>query len=304
MILAIRRAKKYWKEHNKPDHMVIDEEFMKMITDKQARMDYDVFTLDEKYRSGLDIEKVELPNTSSYFIRKQGNPKNKIVYHIHGGGFVNGNTRMAFPFLAYFAKNFGYDVYSADYRLTPQYTFMESIQDCEDGYKVLLERYDPKNIILMGESAGGNLVLALPHKLRDDGLPFPGGIISDSPVVQFLHYPYSYYENSCKTDFGIIFGINQVTDYYAKDLPLDHPYLSPLCGDLSGYPPVYLDASDRESLRDEARMMYVRLKEEGCDVEYHELKDFFHAQLPSFKHGYVRREQYPLVKAFIKKVFG
>ena len=60
----------------------------------------------------------------------------------------------------------------------------------------------PKNIILMGESAGGNLVFALSHKLKADDLPLPGGIISCSPVLQFLHYAYSYYECACKTDYG------------------------------------------------------------------------------------------------------
>ncbi len=304
LFMYIQMAKRYRKKHNLPDHMVVDEEFMEKINQKHAEREYDVFTLDEKVREGLDIKKIDLPNISSYYIKKAGNPKDKIVYYIHGGGFVNGCTRQLFPFISYFVKHFGYDIYSVDYRLTPQYTFMDTIQDCEDGYKVLLETYDPKDIILMGESAGGNLVLALPHKLRDDGLPFPGGIIASSPVVQFLHYAYSYYENSCKTDYGIIFGINQVTDYYAKDLPLNHPYLSPLCGDLSGYPSVYLDASNRESLRDEARMMYVLLKEKGTDVEYHELRDFGHAQLTDVKHGFVKREEHPLVKAFIKKIFG
>ena len=116
--------------------------------------------------------------------------------------------------------------------------------------------------------------------------------------------PYSYYECSCKTDYGIIFGINDTVELYRGELPKDSPYVSPLCGDLSGYPPVYLDASDKESLRDEARMMYVRLKEEGCDVEYHELKDFFHAQLTDTVHGYVRREEHPLVRTFIDRVFS
>lgn len=71
----------------------------------------------------------------------------------------------------------------------------------------------------------------------------------------------------------------------------------------SGFPPVYLDASDCESLRDEARMMYMRLKEEGADVEYHELRDFFHAMLPQPRFRFVRREEYPHIIRFINRVF-
>ena len=303
LAIWIHNAKKYVKKHNVPDHMVVDEKFMQKIRDEIDSKDYDCTTLDAKLLKDLDLERVDLEHCSSWFIRYDKNPKDKIIYYIHGGGFVNGCTRQLFPFISYAVKKFGYDMYAVDYRLTPYYTCIDTITDCENGYKRLLEDYAPENIILMGESAGGNLSLALPHKLRDDGLPFPAGIVASSPVVQFLHYPYSYYENSFKTDFAIIFGINQVTDYYAGDLPLDHPYLSPLCGELGDFPPVYLDASDRESLRDESREMYVLLSEQGRDVEYHELRDFGHAMLTSIRHGFVRREEHPLVMAFLKRIF-
>ncbi len=291
------------KKHNTPDHMELTDEFIQKLHDNIANKDYDCFTADEKLKKGLSLEKVQLEHCSSWTIRNEANPQDKIIYYIHGGGFVNGCTKDLFKFISYAVKHFGYNLYSVDYRLTPDYTCMDTITDCENGYKYLLEHYSPENIILMGESAGGNLVLALPHKLRDDSLPFPAGIIASSPVVQFLHYPYSYYECACKTDFAIIFGINDVTKLYRGELPLDHPYLSPLCGDLSGYPPTYLDASNVESLRDEARMMYVRLKEEGCDVEYHELRDFFHAMLTAPQYRFVRKEEHTQVSAFINRVF-
>ncbi|MBR0473405.1 MAG: alpha/beta hydrolase [Erysipelotrichaceae bacterium] len=305
LYLAIRNAKKYMKEHNHPGRMIVTEKDLEDWRQRIRTMDKDCYTVDEKLKQGLNIEKVDLPNTSSWLISKEGNPKDKILYHIHGGGFINGCTKMLFPFYSYVVNNWGYNVFAIDYRLAPDYHCIDTITDCEDGYKYLLEHYSPDNIILMGESAGGNLVLGLPHILKDDGLPLPKGIISDSPVVQFVHYPYSYYENACKTDFGIIFGINEaLLGVYPGELPVDHPYLSPLCGDLSGYPPVYLDASDKESLRDEARMMYVRLKEEGCDVEYHELKDFFHAQMTNVKSHSTKKKQYPLILAFIHRLWG
>ena len=303
LYLAIQKAKKYRKEHGLPDYMEITEKDIQKRFEENENRDYDCFTVDEKLRKGLELERVDLECCSSWLVRHPGNPEDKIIYYIHGGGFVNGSTRQGFKFVSYAAKNFGYDLYCVDYRLTPNYTCPDTIKDCEDGYRYLLEHYVPENIVFMGESAGGNLVLALPQKLKDDNLPLPGGIVSCSPVVQFLHYPYSYYECSCKTDYGIIFWINDTVEYYRGVLPKDSPYVSPLCGDLRGYPPVYLDASDVESLRDEARMMYVRLKEEGCDVEYHELRDFFHAMLTAPQFPYVRKEEYPHILRFLKKVF-
>ncbi|MBQ5986501.1 MAG: alpha/beta hydrolase fold domain-containing protein [Clostridia bacterium] len=304
LFFAIQRARRYIKKHNPPDHMEMTDEFVQKLRDRVEHMDYDCTTVEEKLRKGLTLEKVQLAHCTSWLVSREQNPKDKIIYYIHGGGFVNGSAKQLFKFISYAVRHFGYNLYAVDYRLTPVNTCIDTITDCENGYKYLLEHYAPENIVLMGESAGGNLVLALPQKLKDDNLPLPAGLVASSPVVQFLHYAYSYYECAFKTDYGILFGINDVTRFYKGELPLDHPYLSPLCGDLRNYPPTYLDASNVESLRDDARMMFVRLKEEGCDVEYHELKDFFHAMLTAPQYRFVRREEHTHVLAFIHRVFG
>lgn len=301
---ANQMEKRRRKKHHIPETMVLTEEQICQFREDNKNRDNNCFTVDEKLQAGLQLEQVALPNCGAWHISMAGNPDDRVLYYIHGGGFVFGNTRGTFHFISYAVKHFGCNMFSIDYRLAPDYHCIDSVSDCEDGYRQLLEKYAPEKIILIGDSAGGNLVFSLCHKLRADGLPLPGGIISCSPVLQFLHYAYSYYECSCKTDYGITFGINSVLRIYQGDLPLDHPLLSPLLGDLSNFPPVYLDASSCESLRDEARMMYVRLKEEGSYVEYHELKDFFHAMLTNERFRFVRKEEYPHIIRFIQRVFA
>ena len=305
LFFIIRKAKKYKKEHNLPDTRTLTDEMLEKRRKLNADPDYyDCFSLDEKAREGVDLKKIPLPNCQAWMISTSANPSDKILYYIHGGGFWEGSTKQGFRFVSYVAKHWGYNVFSVDYRLCPQYKCADTLSDCQAGYEHLLKTFAPKHIILMGESAGGNMVFALSHRLRANGLPFPGGIISCSPVLQFLHYPYSYYECANKTDYGIIFGINEIIEHYRGDLPIDSPYVSPLLGDLTGFPPVYLDASSCESLRDEARMMYVLLKEKNIDVEYHELRDFLHALVLAPQLRFVRREEHPLIQSFIKKVFA
>lgn len=305
LFLAIQKAKQYKKKHNIPDYRELPEEMLRKRMVENAKPEYyDCFAAEDKYSEDLKFEKVALPDCGAWMITSESNPSDKVLYYIHGGGFWEGSTKKAIRFVSYAAKHWGYNVFSVDYRLCPQYKCADTLSDCEAGYRHLLKTYASGNIILIGESAGGNLVFALSHKLKADSLPLPGGIISCSPVVQFLHYAYSYYECANKTDYGIVFGTNQIIEHYRGDLPLNSPYLSPLLGDFSGFPPVYLDASDCESLRDEARMMYVLLKEKGIDVEYHELCDFFHAMVVAPQIGFVRREEYPLILKFIKKIFG
>ena len=305
LFLAIQKAKQYKKKHNIPDYRELPEEMLRKRMVENAKPEYyDCFAAEDKYSEDLKFEKVALSDCGAWMITSESNPSDKVLYYIHGGGFWEGSTKKAIRFVSYAAKHWGYNVFSVDYRLCPQYKCADTLSDCEAGYRHLLKTYASGNIILIGESAGGNLVFALSHKLKADSLPLPGGIISCSPVVQFLHYAYSYYECANKTDYGIVFGTNQIIEHYRGDLPLNSPYLSPLLGDFSFFPPVYLDASACESLRDEARMMYVLLKEKGVDAEYHELRDFFHAMVVAPQIGFVRREEYPLILKFIKKIFG
>lgn len=212
LFLKIMAARHYRKKNNKPDEFEkLDEAWVKKAVEIQDSWDHDCLTLTVKERRGTDIEKITLPNCGAWLISSEKNPKDRVIYYIHGGGFAMGFTRpLVTNFISYVVNRLGYNVFSVDYRLMPRYKCLDAVGDCEDGYRRLLERYDPKKIVLMGDSAGGNLVLALTHKLRDDGLPLSGGIVACSPVTQFLHYAYSYYECSCKTDYGIIFGINQV----------------------------------------------------------------------------------------------
>ena len=304
LFFAIRKAKQYQKKHHLPDHRELTAEMIQKRIRENAKPEYyDCFSADKKYTEGLKLEKVPLPDCGAWMTSAQANPSGKVLYYIHGGGFWEGSTKNGLRFISYVVRHWGYNVFSVDYRLCPQFKCLDAISDCLAGYQHLLKTFAPGDIILMGESAGGNLVFALAHRLKAEGLPLPGGIIACSPVLQFLHYAYSYYECACKTDYGIIFGTNQIVEYYRGDLPVDSPYVSPLLGDLTGFPPVYLDASACESLRDEARMMYVLLKEKGVDAEYHELRDFFHAMVIAPHIGFVRKEEYPLIQRFIKKVF-
>ena len=86
----------------------------------------------------------------------ESNPSDKVLYYIHGGGFWEGSTKKAIRFVSYAAKHWGYNVFSVDYRLCPQYKCADTLSDCEAGYRHLLKTYAPGNIILIGESAGGN----------------------------------------------------------------------------------------------------------------------------------------------------
>ena len=307
IIAAILRAK--WKKSAQKHPQDNSEEEIQRQLDGLRKYhkerNTDVFSRKDTGFKGIDIEKIELPGSPAWLLTMDKNPKDKVVFYIHGGGFGFGCVCECWEYESYVVRNFGYNMCGVDYREIPEHNIRDILEDCLNAYKAMLERYEPSDICFMGDSAGGHLVFALSHLLKDEGLPLPGGIVALSPVMQFERYAYSYYECSGKTDMGITFGINErVYPSLKGDLDYTHKYVSPLCGDFSGFPSVYIDASDRESLRDDARMAFVKLKEAGADVEYHELEGFFHDQAPHVKAGYVRRKQHPLIVKFLNKVLG
>lgn len=274
-----------------------------MIAHNKA-MDTDCLVPSKKTKD-ITISKVSLNNCTAWLFTKEQNKKDKIIYYIHGGGFTGGSTKERLTFVSYIVNKFKYNVFSIDYRLAPEFMHPCAINDCFNGYEYLLKTYDPNNIVFFGESAGGNLVLSLGLLIKDKSLPLPKAICSSSPVTQFSGYTDSYYKFSKKTDYIVTLGALDVFDgCYYKEEEKETPYISPLYGNLKGLPPIYLDASDCESLLDDSVKMNKNLVDQGVEVEFHIYKGMLHASDIVPQISAVRREIYPNLYRFINKYLG
>ena len=136
-------------------------------------------------------------------------------------------------------------------------------------YAALLKTgVSPKDVVFMGESAGGTLVRSLALLLKEKGLPLPKALVAFSPcVTQADQFP-SYTENAA-ADYmlrtSVMEGkIKVVFGSRVNDLEyLRQPAISPLYGDFSGLPPVFFSVSDTEVLLDDSRVLYEKLKKQG-----------------------------------------
>ena len=200
-------------------------------------------------------------------LEKSGNGRGAVLY-IHGGGFTGGSARNRRGITQYIADTFGYNVYACDYRLAPENIWPAQPEDCLAFYLGMLDAgTKPEDIILMGESAGGTLVLSLPVILKERGLPMPKASAALSPcTTQAENLPShssnistdymlgdSVYRMECRVVFG--------PDYTEEQLR--EPSASPLYADFAGLPPVFLSASDSEALLDDSRYLYEKLIKAG-----------------------------------------
>lgn len=281
------------------------EKIRNQMIESNRRQDRDITICKTELVEGLELDSIELPNASGWLIAKKGNPEEKIVYYIHGGGFVGACTKERISFVSALANDFGCNVFSIDYRLAPEFMYPCALYDCLDGYEWLLKKYVPENILLLGESAGGTLALTLSLLLRDRGLPLPKAIYSNSPATQLAGYAESFDRFSLKEDFIITKGIIENTEglYFNRE-DAKNPYLSPLYADLKGLPPIFMTASECESLLDDSRMMYDKLLEAGNDARLKTYPDLCHAFIVSPQMKEVVRLAYPDLLGYINEQLG
>ena len=217
---------------------------------------------------GVTVRLGELGGLSAEFIQKPGNSKG-IVFYIHGGGFTVGSARERRAICQYIAAKYGYDCVSFNYRLAPENLWPAPLEDCLTAYTALLKTgVSPKDVVFMGESAGGTLVLSLALLLKEKELPQPRALVALSPcVTQADQFP-SYTQNAA-TDYMLRTAVAEgkikiVFGSRANDLEyLRQPTISPLYGDFSGLPPVLFSVSDTEVLLDDSKALYEKLKNQG-----------------------------------------
>lgn len=217
---------------------------------------------------GVRVCQRELDGISAEFINKPENTKGTILY-FHGGGFTVGSARERRAICQYITANFGYNCVSFDYRLAPENLWPAPLEDSLSVYIALLKTgVPPKEIVFMGESAGGTLVLSLALLLKEKRLPQPKALVALSPcVTQIDQFP--SYINNAATDYMLRNTVAEgkikiVFGKHANDLEyLSQPVISPLYGDFSELPPVILSVSDTEVLLDDSKALFEKLQKQG-----------------------------------------
>ena len=186
-----------------------------------------------------------------------------VILYLHGGGYTCGSLEYAKGFGATLASETGARVFCAAYRLAPEHPYPAALEDALESYTYLLGKgYEPGQILLCGESAGGGLIYALCLKLKQLQRPLPCGLIGISPWTDLTTSGKSF-ETNREIDPSIT---RELLQFYAgcyTQQPED-PLCSPLFGDLKGLPPSLLFVGGDEVMLDDTRMLHDKLRAAGC----------------------------------------
>ncbi|HEY0937403.1 MAG TPA: alpha/beta hydrolase [Trebonia sp.] len=182
-----------------------------------------------------------------------------IVFHIHGGGFALGSAAGSVGLASSLARKTGMRAVSVDYRLAPEHPYPAALQDVTAAYRALLEQAGGAGrIVVSGESAGGNLAVELMIAGKAAGLAMPAAALLLSPMTD-LTVTGSSYAGKAQADPAISARAirTRAADYLAGSDPAD-PLVSPIFADLSGLPPLLIQAGSHEVLLDDATRLAVK----------------------------------------------
>lgn len=190
--------------------------------------------------------------------RRQG-----VILYLHGGGYACGDLEYAKGYGSTLAVRCGIRVFSPAYRLAPESPFPAALEDALESYRYLLKKgYDPRQIALCGESAGGGLIYALCLKLKEEDLPLPGGLIAMSPWTDLTSSGQSYETNRDVDPNMTVEQLQFYTRCYTTDPK--NPLASPIFGNLEGLPPSLIFVGGDEIMLSDAADMHKNLLDAGC----------------------------------------
>ena len=191
-----------------------------------------------------------------------------VYLELHGGALVFGAGDACRHGARVQADQLGVTVWSIDYRLPPEHRYPAALDDCLAVYRAALERHPAHRIVVGGRSAGGNLAAAMLLRVRDEGLLMPAALVLLSPEVDLTESGDSFAVNA-GVDVVLPGSLMANNRLYAGGADLAFPYLSPLFGDVTGFPPTLLLTGTRDLFLSNTVRMHRRLLAAQVPAELH-----------------------------------
>ncbi len=220
----------------------------------------------------VDRQEIEFSHFTGEWIRS--GPfldENKVLLYLHGGGYFFSSAALHRPVTWRLSQVCKRPVLAINYRMAPAFQFRHWLEDAVTAYVHLLERgYKAHNIIVAGDSAGGNLVLVMLQSLRHQGFPLPKACICLSPWTDMTGGSESMHRNRHHDPMFAARAVSGVGRFVGQGVDLEHPWVSPARADLSGFPPLLIMVGSTEVLRDDALRVAQRARAYGVPVVYEE----------------------------------
>lgn len=227
---------------------------------------------------GLVWESFELAGMDAAWMRlERPHKRRRVILYCHGGGYTSGGLGFSKVLASKLTRATGLDVLAFDYRLAPEHPYPAAVEDAQAAWDHLMRLgFGARDVVLAGDSAGGNMALVLCLRLRAEGRMLPGALLLMSPWTDMTCSGESLTERADIDPVLTPEYIYAVREAYAGSLDPAQPELSPLLADLAGLPPTLIQVGTHEILFSDAERLAERMKAAGTECRLEVWEGMWH----------------------------
>lgn len=266
----------YWNDHPKTA-----QEWSAWASGLAKAMEQGLPDLREQL--GVTVTQGHMGGVPVFTFTPQDLPKahdDRVLLNLHGGGYVLGAGKAGTQEAILMAGIGKYRVVYADYRMAPEFPYPAAIDDAMAVYSELLKTTPANKIGVFGTSTGGGMTLILALRAKAEGLPLPAAIAAGTPWSDLTKTGDSYFTNEGVDNvlFSYDGWLGAAARLYAGGHDLKDPLLSPVYGDVSGFPPTLLTSGTRDLFLSNTVRMHLKLRETGVPADLIIFEGMSHAQ--------------------------
>lgn len=227
---------------------------------------------------GVAVEATTVNGLYAEWLKPRRAREGKVLLYLHGGAYLVGSCRTHRQLVSHIARAAGINAIVPEYRLAPEHPFPAAIDDAVGVYRWLLANgYDPGDVFIAGDSAGGGLTVATLLSLRHAGIPMPAAAVLLSP---FLDVTGSGESATTRADYDPWFNVKDMVvvaeNYCGPGVDLTNPLISPVFANVAGLPPTYIQVGNDEILLSDSTRFADKMRSEGRDVEIEIWPEMWH----------------------------
>lgn len=217
----------------------------------------------------------------------------QLLLFIHGGAFISGPAPHHWDTTKTIAQKTQHTIWMCDYPKAPEHKIGEMAKNIDAVYAQALEHYEPHNIIIIGDSAGGSLAASLTQRLVANGSPLPKKLILVSPVMDASMSNPAIAALDTNDPMLSKPGVLSAKQMCAGEVDLQDPMMSPLHGSFEGFPPTALFLGGRDIMYADEKLAEAKMKDAGIDLQVFEGENMPHIWplLPVMKEAKVALNQ-------------
>jgi epsilon-lactone hydrolase len=231
---------------------------------EEMRTAYEVFLAQSPVPDGVGVRPALAGGVSSLVLTPAEGDQGAGILYLHGGGYTIGSAYGYRPLAGALVAAAGVGALVPDFRLAPEHPFPAAVEDAVSAYRWLAAQRGADRIILAGDSAGAGLACSLMLTLREQGEPQPAAAVFLCPGIDPTGN--TILNHVAEPDPATVEQLERATDAYLSGHPADDPMVNPLVADLSGLPPMLIQAATGDLIRPDAEAFAARATEHGVDA--------------------------------------